>query len=204
MPLVHIVVRSSSFLSNSVQKRGVCAGNRVIILLARLQLEQVVVTGIASPAEQLVGTRASRFARFRHVLSQDLSDSTNSCSPSSGQALLCMQAAVQALDVVLLDDMYKSEKIPSIRLKATSLSTTWSHDCTLLLSPRGEQETISNRNYVMVRTAVSCDYFNSSLDVEEALLLVRFCSINVVSQKCSSCSCITLLLLVGVAHLCHL
>ena len=87
-----------------------------------------------------------------------------------------MQASIQALEVVLLDDKYRSERIPSIRLKAASLSTTWSHDCTLLLPQRlhrGQPETISSRNYFMVRTAVSCNYFNSSLDVEEALLLVR-------------------------------
>jgi hypothetical protein len=87
-----------------------------------------------------------------------------------------MQAAVQALEVVLVDDKYAlGTSIPSIRLKATSLSTTLSHDRTTMLPHRslqGELETISDRSHMIVKMALSCDYFNSSLDVEEALLLV--------------------------------
>lgn len=137
------------------------------------------------------------------------------------QVVLCLQATVQALEVVLLDDKYHSERIPSIRLKAASLSTTWSHDCTLLLPhrlQRGEPESTSNRNYFMVRTAVSCNYFNSSLDVEEALLLVRWFSLfsccghvmyaPICMQRYNdhlkqSLASYHILSFAGVAHLCH-
>jgi hypothetical protein len=135
-------------VAHTLNACGVHVEDQVILLLPLLQLEQAYATGIASPAEGLTGIRAIPVVPCRHGHSQLIKLlNLSGCLAAMRQVALCIQASVKALEVVLVDDRYQSEKIPSIRLKASSLSTTLSHDCTLLLHRRLQQEepeTVSN------------------------------------------------------------
>jgi hypothetical protein len=82
---------------------------------------------------------------------------------------------VQSLDALLVDDSYHSEIVPSLRLKASALNVNWSTESTDKMSDSADgtiSQPLSSRCSFIIRSSLSCNYFNSSLDVEEAVLQV--------------------------------